>query len=111
MYGLDILLSFIPQCSNCYFNTSQLIVALILTVGYYLYYRKYRYYLFLQKDEIKNAKVPRGKCPPFFPNGWYRLLTSVELEKNQVKYIGYCGRDIVIFRGTNGKVYALQVNF
>lgn len=34
-------------------------------------------------------------------------MNSDELKVNDVKYIDYCGRDIVLFRGTNNKVYAL----
>lgn len=53
-------------------------------------------------------KLPKGKSPPFAPNGWYSLMNSDELKVNQVKHVDYCGRDIVLFRGTNNKVYALS---
>jgi cholesterol 7-dehydrogenase len=80
----------------------------IFILVYWLYYRKYRNYIFQQYNDIKNSSRPRGKCPPFFANGWFRLLNSDELKVNEVKHIDYCGRDVVIFRGTNGKVYALH---
>jgi cholesterol 7-desaturase len=83
-------------------------LTLLLPIIYWLYYRKYRNYIFQQKNEIKTSKQPRGKCPPFAPNGWYSLMNSDELKINEVKYVDYCGRDIVLFRGTNGKVYALS---
>lgn len=35
-------------------------------------------------------------------------MNSDELKVNEVKYVDYCGRDIVLFRGTNKKVYALS---
>jgi cholesterol 7-dehydrogenase len=82
-----------------------LISAIVL---YYLYYMKFSSYIHRQTNNLKNTNKPRGKCPPFFPNGWYRLLNSHELKVNQVRHIDYCGRDIVLFRGANGKAYALD---
>ena len=75
---------------------------------YLLYLRKFRIYNFNHRNEIKNSTRPRGKCPPFFPNGWYRIMNSCELKVNQVKYLDYCNRDVVVFRGSNGQVYALE---
>ena len=80
----------------------------LLVALYWTYQRKYKNYKYLQPiEDIKHGSVARGKCPPFFPNGWYSLINSDELAPNEVKYIDYCGRDIVLFRGTNNKVYAL----
>lgn len=80
------------------------------TALYGMYYRKFREYLYLQDDDIPDSKanVPRGKCPPFFPNGWFSIINSAELKVNDVQYIDYCGRNIVLFRGANGKAYALH---
>lgn len=80
----------------------------ILALVYLVYYKKYRRYVYLQDDDVKNPSKPRGKCPPFFPNGWYRLLNSDELKVNEVKSFNYCGRNVVLFRGTNNQVYALH---
>ena len=101
---LDTLNQNINQCPCTFALTG---VALVL---YILYYRKFRHYVYDQVDDIPdiNKSRPRGKCPPFFPNGWYRLLNSDELKVNDVKHLNYCGRNIVIFRGTNNKVYALD---
>lgn len=35
-------------------------------------------------------------------------MNSDELKIKEVKYVDYCGRDIVLFRGSNNKVYALS---
>lgn len=93
--------------SNSICGTSLILVAVAL---YYLYLRKYRTYKYQQVDDIKDldANRPRGKCPPFFPNGWYSLMNTDELNKNEVKHIDYCGRNIALFRGSNNKVYALD---
>lgn len=86
-----------------------MVSSIIGFLAYLLYVRKFRHYIYLQEDDIKEeGQRPRGKCPPYFPNGWYRVLNSNELSVNQVKYLDYCGRNIAIFRGSNGKVYALH---
>lgn len=99
---LDLVRDYV--CANC--------VCVTLTVSllavYSLYYRKFRNYIYHQVDDIVNTNRPRGKCPPFFPNGWYRLCNSDELKVNQVRFFNYCGRNVVLFRGTNGKVYCLD---
>lgn len=108
MYSLKSKLIFIYSTNmEIFFWTTIFVIGSLL---YYLYYKKYRNYLYLQKDDIDDirANKPRGKCPPFFPNGWYNLCNSDELKVNDVKYFGYCGRDVVVFRGSNGKVYALS---
>ena len=97
-YSLNIL----DQCDYFYF------IAPVFILLYWLYYRKYRDYIFLQHNDIKNSSKPRGKCPAFFPNGWFRLCNSDELKINEVKYFDYCGRDVAVFRGSNGNVYALH---
>lgn len=83
---------------------------ILFTIIYGLYYRKYRNYIYLQKDNITEqmGNKPRGKCPPFYPNGWYSLMNSDDLNPSEVKYIDYCGREIVLFRGENKLVYALD---
>jgi cholesterol 7-desaturase len=91
----------------CY---SLVLIASVWILCWLAYYRKYGIYIYRQKDNITplKAKTARGKCPPFYPNGWYSLLNSNELKKDEVRYINYCGRDIALFRGTNGTVYALH---
>jgi cholesterol 7-dehydrogenase len=41
-------------------------------------------------------------------NGWYRLLNSDELKVKEVKFFNYCGRSVVVFRGSNEVVYVLD---
>jgi cholesterol 7-dehydrogenase len=89
-------------------NLCTIVLTVVLLAIYSLYYKKYRHYVFHQVDDVVEKKRPRGKCPPFFPNGWYRLLNTDELPINAVKYVNYCGRNLVLFRGTNKKVYALD---
>jgi cholesterol 7-dehydrogenase len=40
--------------------------------------------------------------------GWYWLINSWDLIRGDVKYLNYCGRDVVLFRGQNGTPYVLD---
>lgn len=58
-------------------------IALTLTLFLlsYLYYKKFKFFTIVEKldqNNIKN-KLRRGKCPPSYPNGWYRLCRSGEI--------------------------------
>lgn len=58
------------------------ILPVLAVVGYLCYYRKYSFYEL--KDPFVEGrvayKVARGRCPPSYPNGWYRLCRSNELK-------------------------------
>jgi len=56
---------------------------------------------------IRN-KLPRGKCPPSYPNGWYILSRSNLLKSGKVSEIKICGRHIAYYRGTDNVVYAVS---
>lgn len=44
----------------------------------------------------------------FFCSGWYWIINSCDLKAGEVKAISYCGRNVVLFRGQNGKAYVLD---
>jgi cholesterol 7-dehydrogenase len=98
-------MEFYEILKNTEFKIYVTIIGILL---YYFYCRKYKKYIYLQKNDSSNGTKSRGKCPPAFPNGWYRIMNSEELTINQVKHIDYCGRNIALFRGTNGIIYALH---
>jgi cholesterol 7-dehydrogenase len=93
---------------DCCSPTSIVASLLTFALAYWAYVRKFKHYIYLQPDDVVNGTRPRGKCPPFYPNGWYRFLNSDELRVNEVKYLDYCGRHIAMFRGTNNTVYAVH---
>jgi len=43
-----------------------------------------------------------------FHLGWFWLIDSGNLARGDVKFIQNCGRDVVLFRGHNGKPYVLE---
>jgi cholesterol 7-dehydrogenase len=50
----------------------------------------------------------RGNLPPPFPNGWYCLAWSREIEEKGVKNVEALGNHFAIFRGENGEAYVLD---
>ena len=54
----------------------------IIALAYYLYWRTFSFFSIVdpKPDGIRN-KLKRGKCPPSYPNGWFRLSRSDELMK------------------------------
>ena len=104
-----MLFSLISEYKFLDYNMFYIYPTVLIIFAYILYVRKFKIYKCFQ-DFDNNLLIsrPRGKCPPFFPNGWFRLFNSDELKCKEVKYINYFGRDIVVFRGTDYKVYALH---
>jgi cholesterol 7-desaturase len=57
--------------------------------------------------EIKNKKLS-SKIPPPFPNGWYSILHSHELQKLEKKYVSAIGENFVVYRGENNVCVVLN---
>lgn len=59
----------------------EIVIPIIIVILVYLYYRKFKFFIIeetLNENNVRN-KLPRGKCPPSYPNGWFRLCRSGEL--------------------------------
>lgn len=61
--------------------TWETVLPVVAVALYLLYLRKFKFFLLAEKltPNLKQ-KLPRGKCPPSYPNGWYRLCRSNELK-------------------------------
>ena len=84
------------------------ILTIIAFVCYYIYWRKFSKYVCIQAKPIEYFERTGSSFIPGFPNGWYRLYDSDELKVGQVKYKKCLGENLVVFRGTNNKVYCLD---
>lgn len=88
------------------------VIGLIL---FYPFLSKF-YQMFFQKlhwkrdiePEFKDHKRKMGDLPPPFPNGWFKICYSWEVEKGQTKYVEALGEHFVVFRGENGKIAILN---
>jgi len=54
-----------------------------------------------------NAGTARIPLPPY-PNGWYSICYSHEVEPAGVKAVHAIGRDFVVFRGEGGRIHVLD---
>ena len=89
-------------------NSTAFIIPLLM-ISYLIYYRKFHFFKFVYADRSNgDPGRPRGSCPPFFPNGWYRLSTSNELKAGEAKNVDCVGRNVVLFRGTDNIAYVLD---
>ncbi|XP_058473619.1 cholesterol 7-desaturase nvd [Solea solea] len=58
-------------------------------------------------NEVRRRRKT-GDLPPVYPNGWYRILDSSMLERGDVKDVTVLGQQVAVFRGLDGRVYALD---
>ncbi|KOC70205.1 hypothetical protein WH47_08551 [Habropoda laboriosa] len=49
-------------------------------------------------NHLESKKRKLGKLPPVYPNGWFALLESSQLEKGQVKHVAALGQNYAVFR-------------
>ena len=76
-------------------------------------------YLLLFSKKKKKRKKPdidfthekfRAKnYPPPFPNGWFNLCSSYEVQKGEVKEVAAFGQKLVVFRGEDGNVGVMDI--
>jgi cholesterol 7-dehydrogenase len=89
-------------------SNSTLIVIVITILLYIYYYKKFSFYIFEQKKSFTKGKRNIGTTPPAYPNGWFCIGKSTDVQIGQTKYIDSHGEHVAVFRGTNGKLYALE---
>ncbi|XP_053984121.1 cholesterol 7-desaturase nvd isoform X2 [Hylaeus anthracinus] len=59
-------------------------------------------------NHLESKKRKLGKLPPVYPNGWFALLESFQLDKLQVKHVAALGQNFAVFRTDNGTVRILD---
>ncbi|XP_020286702.1 cholesterol 7-desaturase [Pseudomyrmex gracilis] len=94
------------------------VAATLLAVLVYLaYFFKFNWVKDLRKDSkkqkvsgiymtSKNRKI--GKVPPVYPNGWFALLESSQLNKGEVRHVSALGENFAVFRTEKGVVNILD---
>jgi cholesterol 7-dehydrogenase len=80
----------------------------VLLILYVLYYKKYGFYIFKQKEQYTQKKHRIGKTLPPYPNGWFVLMFSRDIKIGESKYIDTHGESLAVFRANNGKVYVVS---
>lgn len=62
----------------------------------------------LRRDAINRLRKTRkiGKIPPAFPNGWYAVAESRQVQSGDLIHVSALGQNLAVFRGTeSGKVH------
>nr|XP_018896366.1 PREDICTED: cholesterol 7-desaturase-like [Bemisia tabaci] len=114
-------------------KTGPLFVLLSLGVIYILYYlyllsrplnlisdltgeRSDRYFRLPAKNDAMAKEHFRSRLQqergsgklPIYPNGWFGILESSEIGRNEVKYVTALGENFAVFRGSDGKVHVVN---
>jgi phenylpropionate dioxygenase-like ring-hydroxylating dioxygenase large terminal subunit len=59
-------------------------------------------------DPINRSDLDTSAVHKSFPVSWYQVAWSEEVPKQAIKAVTVCGMDIVLFRGEDNKVHALD---
>lgn len=82
-------------------------IGMILYGLYYFLFSNFQYTNYLH-ESLKVKRRPNVPLPPPYPNGWFKLLHSYELKIKEVKYVEILGQNFAVYRGEDGKAYAVD---
>lgn len=85
-----------------------IVTFMIMVVLYYVYYKTYSNYTWIQQERFKKGKKLIGNSLPSMVNGWFRVCSSSEIKINQIYYFDQNSYNIVIFRGEDKNIYAVD---
>ena len=88
------------------FSYPSYLLALFLLYFLYRWYFKGITFNFEAKYDKKLKNI--GKTLPPYPNGWFVAMNSKDLQNGQSNYVDVNGENLVLFRSTDGKPYALE---
>ena len=86
----------------------KIVYAILAVVLYYFYYRFFRVYVWHENGSHTQGKHIIGKTLPCYPNGWFIICRSELVKVGETMYISQHGENLVVFRGTNKKVFVLD---
>jgi cholesterol 7-dehydrogenase len=92
---------------------SWLPIAVLLTAAYFIYRALYRPInlrsVETYSNQSRNFKALRSKSfPPPYPNGWYRICNSVDIDGGRVKSVAALGTHFVAFRNSKREAGVLH---
>jgi hypothetical protein len=95
--------------STIFFDYKKSIFVILGLIIYYIYYRKFSFYVYEQKDNLMSKFKRIGKTLPPHPNGWFVILRSDEISKTEIKHIQTHGEDLVVHRELNGTIIVQSI--
>mmetsp|Transcript_12692 Transcript_12692/g.14560 ORF Transcript_12692/g.14560 Transcript_12692/m.14560 type:complete len:437 (+) Transcript_12692:166-1476(+) len=61
-----------------------------------------------KRKQLNELRARCGQFPKPYPNGWYKIADSEEVPKGKVLTVTALGRELVVFRGDDGRVGVLN---
>ena len=98
-YLLGVIPAFFygPQIHPYGFQVISFLLCLpLLNFVYQLFFSEIRYKLEVDEEYLKH-KRRTGDAPPPFPNGWFKIAYSFEVETKKAIYVEALGEHFVIF--------------
>jgi nitrite reductase/ring-hydroxylating ferredoxin subunit len=99
------------------FSSGEVVLALVVLISAVCWARSqgqshpptadYEHGTFKRKN-LDRIRVKSGQFPKPYPTGWYRVCNSVDVSRGQVISISCCGREMVAFRGQDGRAGVLH---
>lgn len=105
---LNSLLYNVQEVVEKYFDFYTVLYLALFIVIYSLYFYKYKNYIYIQPNRFKKGKRILGKTLPSCVNGWFWVCNSSDLPKKKAMYFYGNGSNLVVFRGEDNIVYALD---
>ena len=109
MLAVDSLASMWQDVAPCW---PYLLASAVLLFAVRLWCRKMYVYKDLTHFDVSCAEPSAGRdvgaLPPVFPNGWFRIMMSEDLQPGQVAFRQYLGRKLAVFRTESGKAHILD---
>lgn len=102
------LLSLLPSYFLPLLSSSSFLPCLLLILLYCIYYSKFRVFKYKQNENPSYPDRSKTDFLPGFPFGWYRLYDSDDLRPGVTHYKKCLGENLVVYRGYDKKVYALD---
>eukprot|EP00756_Hemistasia_phaeocysticola_P010220 Hpha_TRINITY_DN15000_c1_g1::TRINITY_DN15000_c1_g1_i1::g.125325::m.125325/K14938/NVD, DAF36; cholesterol 7-desaturase len=88
-----------------------LLFALLFTIAAYrgtFYPEHLQSFETFDHNSERYKRIRAANFPPPYPNNWYRICNSVDLDGQRIKSISALGRELVAFRGADGRVGVLS---
>jgi len=70
--------------------------------------RRIKTHDYYRADNPLTAKVKAKMFPPPYPNGWFRICGSSDIDHGKIKSVSALGREFVVFRGKDGEAGVLD---
>jgi cholesterol 7-dehydrogenase len=99
------------------FSSGEIVLAVVVVVQSFFWVRGWLYRPPVTPDyqvgtfkrkNLDRIRAKSGQFPKPYPNGWYRVCNSQDVKRGEVVSVTRCGREMVAFRGEDGRAGVLH---